>query len=209
MHSRISILSYSRFTLFTLFTITLSHHPLVIGEKTPWKTPYRITFNYTMEQPEPADAAPLAKQKMYQLLDHHFQTPWQSELALYRRRMPKRRQLAGDMPGGETPAALQPHEMLVMVTTSNVWHATEQLLVSLAALTESFDLLVVDECSSDGTRERLKELGVPVVYVNSSMGVTHNWNLGYQRFVAGNYTYFVIANNDVLVPPGVLTNLKW
>ncbi len=125
-----------------------------------------------------------------------------------RRRTHKRRELGLFIGPDAASSSLQPHEMLIMVTTSNVWLATEQLLVSLAALTEPFDLLVVDECSSDGTRQRLAELGIPVVHVNSSQGVTHNWNLGYQRFLAGNYTYFVIANNDVLVPPGVLTNLK-
>lgn len=172
--------------------------------KPSWQTPYRITYNYTTDQPEPAIATNTAKQRLHHLLDNHFTTPWKAELAHVRRRSPRRAQ-----PGsGITDTTLQPHDMLMVVTTSNIWPATQQLLTSLAALTEHVDLLVVDECSSDGTRARLAELGITTWLVNASMGVTHSWNVGYQHFMGGRYTYLVYANNDVLVPPGVLTNLK-
>lgn len=155
---------------------------------------------------EPAIATTSAKQKLAYLINSYFSTPLKSELAHVHRRSPTvRRRLGSTLPPN---SQLQPHDMLMVITTSNTWPMAERLLTSLAALTEHVDLLVVDECSTDGTRLNLAQLGVPTLLVNASMGVAHSWNLGYQHFVRHNYTYLVYADSEVLLAPGVLTNLK-
>lgn len=190
-----------------LVALLLLTHVAPSSPKQSWQTPYHITFNYTTSQLEPAIATKSAKQRFQHLLDN-FHTPWKTELARGGRRSPRRGQAGGMTDTAMTDTVLQPHDMLMVVTTSNVWSRTQHLLTSLAALNEHVDLLVVDECSTDGTRAHLADLGIATLLVNTSLGVTHSWNLGYQHFVRHNYTYLVYANNDVLVAPGVLTNLK-
>lgn len=96
---------------------------------------------------------------------------------------------------------------MLAVPTANVWEKTQLMLHSLAAITDPFELVVVDELSSDGTVEALKAANVTVLQTRNAYGVTFNWNLAYTRWKAGNSPYLFISNNDVLIPNGALTAL--
>jgi GT2 family glycosyltransferase len=87
-------------------------------------------------------------------------------------------------------------------------------LLSLGATYQSpmlrccrYELLLVDELSTDGTLERLSEHRIAFEQPEAVLGVTHNWNLAWRRFKAGRHANFFISNNDVLIPDGVLDKL--
>lgn len=70
------------------------------------------------------------------------------------------------------PSSTQPSsKILLALTTQNVWVHTLAMLTSLFAdPVDNLDVLVVDECSTDGTRGRLQAAGVNVITVNESRG---------------------------------------
>jgi glycosyltransferase involved in cell wall biosynthesis len=82
------------------------------------------------------------------------------------------------------------------------------MLITLASIPDEFDLIVVDDKSSDATLQRLKEYQVRHIAHDKFQGVTNNWNEGYQFFLDHGYDYLFIVNNDILVPSGAIERLK-
>lgn len=102
----------------------------------------------------------------------------------------------------------QPSDTLVAFTAANVGHRTTAFLASLAATTDSFDLLAVDEHSSDNTAQDLVLHGVRTLRAEDNVGVTALWNMAYQHYLQHGYDKLIYSNNDVLVPNGVIDKLR-
>ena len=112
-------------------------------------------------------------------------------------------------------------KILLVITTYNQSEYTKLCFESLKKLDDDFDVLVVDDCSTDDTIELCNEYGYEVVTKDEGRGLTHSWNLGYERFKgdilpgwASYYDYLILANNDILIPDGALAELisvydKW
>ena len=105
-------------------------------------------------------------------------------------------------------------KILLVVTTYNESECTKLCFDSLKLLDEKFDVLVVDDCSTDNTIELCDEYGYDVITKKEGKGLTHSWNMAYEVFKNNDYDYFILANNDVLVPKGAIGELvksfeKW
>ena len=106
---------------------------------------------------------------------------------------------------------------LLVITTYNQSEYTKLCFDSLKKLDDNFDVLVVDDYSTDNTVELCSEYGYEVITKSEGKGLTHSWNLGYQRFkrhwfcnsngMDDQYEYLIIANNDILIPNGAINEL--
>eukprot|EP01023_Acetabularia_acetabulum_P005084 TRINITY_DN12098_c0_g1_i3.p1 TRINITY_DN12098_c0_g1~~TRINITY_DN12098_c0_g1_i3.p1 ORF type:complete len:324 (-),score=42.20 TRINITY_DN12098_c0_g1_i3:841-1812(-) len=95
----------------------------------------------------------------------------------------------------------QQSEVLVAVVTANIFFRTRTFFISLAAMDDDFDVLVVDEQSTDGTQNYVKTRKIQFIQSEGLYGVTHNWNLAYKFFTDHQqYNYLFIVNNDILIP---------
>ena len=99
-------------------------------------------------------------------------------------------------------------KILLTITTWNQSEYTKICLDSLKLIEEKCDILIIDDASTDNTIDLCKEYGVESISKKEGMGLTDSWNRAYKYFVKHNYDYFVIANNDIIVPSGALTELK-
>jgi len=106
------------------------------------------------------------------------------------------------------------NKILLVITTYNESEYTKLCFDSLKLLKKKFDVLVVDDCSTDDTVELCKEYGYEVITKEEGKGLTDSWNIGYEIFKNRGYDYFILANNDILVPEGAIDELvnsfeKW
>ncbi len=101
-----------------------------------------------------------------------------------------------------------PSDTLLAFTTANIRYRTVGFLASLASCDDSFDLLAVDEHSTDNTTDDLTAFGVRTLSIPRSVGVTALWNEAWQYFVQHGYDKLIYSNNDVLVPKGVIDKLR-
>tara|TARA_R110000851_G_scaffold301253_1_gene457613 strand:+ start:79 stop:909 length:831 start_codon:yes stop_codon:yes gene_type:complete len=107
---------------------------------------------------------------------------------------------------------------LLVITTYNQSKYTKLCFDSLKNLEDDIDVLVVDDCSTDDTVKICKEYGYEVITKEEGLGLTDSWNRGYYEFKSrwiknksgfdDNYDYFILANNDILIPKGAITELK-
>ena len=98
-------------------------------------------------------------------------------------------------------------KILLVITTYNQSEYTKLCFDSLKLLDDNFDVLVVDDYSSDDTVEICNQYGYEVYTKDEPKGLTHSWNVGYERFKNKNYDYFIVANNDILIPKGAISEL--
>ena len=96
---------------------------------------------------------------------------------------------------------------LLVITTYNESEYTKLCFDSLKKLDDEIDILVIDDYSTDNTVDLCKEYGYEVITKDDGMGLTHSWNLGYQEFKENNYDYLILANNDILIPRGAISEL--
>ena len=97
---------------------------------------------------------------------------------------------------------------LVVLTTYNQSDITRACLDSLKLVSDAHDVLIVVDVSTDNTIELCKEYNVPYIRKDIGKGLTDSWNRAYQYFKENKYEYFVIANNDILVPNSALTEMR-
>jgi glycosyltransferase involved in cell wall biosynthesis len=107
---------------------------------------------------------------------------------------------------------------LLVITTYNQSEYTKLCFDSLKNLEDDIDVLVIDDCSTDDTVKICKEYGYEVITKEEGLGLTDSWNRGYYEFKSrwfnnesgfdDNYDYFILANNDILIPKGAITELK-
>ena len=103
---------------------------------------------------------------------------------------------------------------LVVLTTYNQSDMTRACLDSIKLISDEHDVLIVDDASTDDTIELCKEYNVNYIVKDVGKGLTDSWNKAYRYFKESDYEYFVIANNDILVPDLALTEMvnildKW
>lgn len=107
-------------------------------------------------------------------------------------------------------------KILFVITTYNQLEYTKLCINSLSKIKDcEFDILVIDDNSTDETVEWCKQEGIKVIEKDKGYGCTHSWNVGYKYFKENEeYKYYIVASNDILVPDGALTELvdvfeKW
>ena len=98
----------------------------------------------------------------------------------------------------------------IIILTFNQWVCTEQCLASIRQHTpEPYELIFVDNGSSDGTRARLQELsavdtGCHLILNDRNRGYAAGCNQG---LLQARGEYLVLLNNDVVVTPEWLSGL--
>ncbi|HVR37508.1 MAG TPA: glycosyltransferase family 2 protein [Thermoanaerobaculia bacterium] len=92
------------------------------------------------------------------------------------------------------------HGATVVMVTHNALEYTRACLTSLG----DTDIVVVDNASTDGTLEFLRERGVHVIANEHNEGFPAAVNRGVD---ATHANVIVLLNNDTIVPPGTLTRL--
>ena len=105
-------------------------------------------------------------------------------------------------------------KVLLVLTTYNQSHYTKLCFESLKKLKDDIDVLVVDDYSTDDTVDICEEYGHRVIKKSEPRGLTDSWNIGYREFRKSNYEYFILSNNDILIPKGAIEEListfkKW
>lgn len=107
------------------------------------------------------------------------------------------------VPESPFPVLGKPHSQtntLMVVSTCNEVAHTLKMVETLEKSNDSFDVLFVDDASSDGTPRLLRRLGYAVITKEEPLGLTHSWNLGYEFFVSGgggtHYDFLIVANNE-------------
>jgi GT2 family glycosyltransferase/predicted O-methyltransferase YrrM len=66
------------------------------------------------------------------------------------------------------------------------------------------DVVVFDDASNDGTVDWCKDNNVAIVTKEYAMGLTHSWNLAYQKFKSEQYKFLMFSNSDIIVPKNSL-----
>jgi len=98
---------------------------------------------------------------------------------------------------------------LLAITTYNQLEYTKQCIGSIKKLDEvPFDIIIIDDCSSDGTVQWCKDNEIQIADKHKPMGAVHSWNVAYKFFKHNKqYKYLIISNNDVLIPQGAILEL--
>jgi len=100
-------------------------------------------------------------------------------------------------------------DTLIAITTYNHSDHTKLLLESIKKInTTTIDVCIVDNCSTDDTREVCKEFDVEFYGKKENENLTHSINMAYNIFKNSDYTYLAIVNNDILIPAGAIEELK-
>lgn len=89
--------------------------------------------------------------------------------------------------------------------------ATKPFLDSIYKYTDSFDLILVDNGSTDGTTEYLKNFekehsNLKVIYNKENLGYSKANNQGLKLALKSKYEYIGLLNNDILFTPQWLEN---
>jgi GT2 family glycosyltransferase/glycosyltransferase involved in cell wall biosynthesis len=98
-------------------------------------------------------------------------------------------------------------EVSIVIPVFNQFHFTQACLASLQQHqgTEHFEVIVVDDCSTDGTSESIPRMrGVVYMRNETNSGFIASCNRGAEK---ARGEYLVFLNNDTIVRPGWLTAL--
>jgi len=99
-------------------------------------------------------------------------------------------------------------KILLAVTTYNQIEYTKKFLNHWNQNAHpNVNLIFIDDKSTDGTVKWLKEQRHNVITRKAAKGLTWSWNIAYRIFKEKGYDYLIIANNDILIPNGVINNL--
>lgn len=97
--------------------------------------------------------------------------------------------------------------LLAFTTANQLEYNVKGIRSILENKSENIDLVVFDDASNDGTVEWCKDNNIPIVTKDKALGLTHSWNLAYQKFKHENYKHLIFANSDIIVPKGALEKL--
>ncbi len=91
----------------------------------------------------------------------------------------------------------------------NNWHDTQECLDSLLACQGAFDILVVDNGSTDGTPERARAAypEVSVLELGENLGVAGGYNRGMAHAFAQGADAVLVLNNDTMADPALIEAL--
>lgn len=98
----------------------------------------------------------------------------------------------------------EPKNLLLVMLTYNALDMTKRSIESIRSY-HNYDLFVVDNDSTDGTKEWLKEQDIE--FVSKKTSVAGAQNIGIKKFKEGNYNYIVFLNNDIVLRYDMLNEL--
>ena len=87
-------------------------------------------------------------------------------------------------------------KILVVFLTYNFLTLSKQAIDSVRSF-HNYDIFVVDNESSDGTVDWLKEEGIN--YISKKTTVAQAYNIGLKRAYEGGYDYCLLCNNDIIL----------
>lgn len=103
------------------------------------------------------------------------------------------------------------NEIAVIIVNWNRWQLSLECLEKLRTTQDiHWHLYLVDNASTDGSDEKLKNLGSDVTYIQSPIngGWTGGNNLGVKRALENDHKYLLVLNNDAHVEPNTLKVLR-
>ena len=90
----------------------------------------------------------------------------------------------------------------VLILTHNNLELTKRCIASVREQDTPVDIGVVDNGSTDGTREWLSEERIQTVIFDSNRGVSVGWNVGLDlAFIAPSHRHVLIIGNDTVLAP--------
>lgn len=93
----------------------------------------------------------------------------------------------------------------VVICAFNRLDLTQACVESIRATTEDYEIVVVDNNSTDRTRDWLYAQGIKTVWSSENLGWGHGANVG---TAATNAAFVAHLNNDTLLTPGWLDRLR-
>ncbi|MBU1662796.1 MAG: glycosyltransferase, partial [Chloroflexi bacterium] len=111
-----------------------------------------------------------------------------------------------------TPATMKPEvrkgSVYAIVLAWNNYEDTKECLETVTALdTAILKIVLVDNGSTDQTPEKVREQfpGVHVIENGRNLGVPAGYNIGFSYALEAGAEYILMLNNDIAVPPDMLT----
>ncbi|MCI1273348.1 MAG: glycosyltransferase family 2 protein [Clostridiaceae bacterium] len=103
--------------------------------------------------------------------------------------------------------------VIITLTFNQLESATKPFIDSLYRFTKDFDLIIVDNASTDGTKEFLTQLqtekdNVKVIFNDKNEGYSKGNNIGLKEALKGDYEFVGLLNNDILFTPDWLEDLE-
>jgi len=108
-------------------------------------------------------------------------------------------------------------KILIVIPVMNLWdqytiHCMDSIAASVCDV--PFDVLIVDQHSSDQTIEKAKDFGnrkmpnrVFIIENDKNTGCAGGWNQGVEYALKNGYTHIGIFNNDILVSPFAINEM--
>jgi GT2 family glycosyltransferase len=93
------------------------------------------------------------------------------------------------------------------------WNKKEDLLLCINSAFYStyndFDLIVVDNASSDGSVESIRQLKHPIeiIQLTENIGGAGGFNAGIEYALTRSYEYIVLLDNDVIIDPDAMNSM--
>ncbi len=108
----------------------------------------------------------------------------------------------------------KPKVSIIILTTNALAMTKEQLLDIAKVDTKGIDCecLVVDNGSGDGTEEAIKNYKLPnmdykFIQSGANLGFAGGNNVGIKDALRRGYDYIILMNNDLILPPDIVTKL--
>jgi hypothetical protein len=101
-------------------------------------------------------------------------------------------------------------KLAIVIVNWNSYDLTHDTLVSLSKTTyTNYDIILVDNCSEDGSGDKLKENFSNIILIHSAKnnGFTGGNNIGMQYALEHGYENVLLLNNDVAVAPNFIEPL--
>ncbi|MBR4809637.1 MAG: glycosyltransferase [Bacteroidales bacterium] len=92
-------------------------------------------------------------------------------------------------------------EILVIIVSFNGMQWIERCIGSVLSSSMPADILVIDNGSTDGTREWLQKKGIEVIRSSGNIGFGAANNIGMQRALEEGYSFVYLLNQDAWVLP--------
>lgn len=83
----------------------------------------------------------------------------------------------------------------IVIPTFNALEYTKKCLQTLHLTNSGYELIIVDDGSTDGTRDFIASIGCKYLFHERNMGLHHSWNDGIR---AANSETVCVANSDIL-----------
>ncbi len=94
--------------------------------------------------------------------------------------------------------------LLAFTTANQLQYNIKGIRSILKNKPDFIDVVVYDDASNDGTVDWCKSNDIPIITKDYAMGLTHSWNLAYQKFKKQNYKHLMFSNSDIIVPKNAL-----